>query len=279
MNQTPLLPNPDDPHLTAEVEVIDQDGNTVVTRAVCERGYTLFLNATEVVTLMTVGDNLRYLALGYLRNQRMLAADAFIEAVEIDHELEVIVVRTDAPSLLERRNEGITRTSGCAVGTMFGDMMELLQHASLQPAPALQQSALIALLQEINTLPSLYLAAGAIHGCALCTFSATDPQRLDVVAYIEDVGRHNAIDKLAGYIFDRGMTTANTLLYTTGRLTSEMVIKCVQLGIPYLVSRSGYTAWGAKLAVDVDLTMISRAKGKRCLIVSGAHRIAKSVAF
>ena len=263
---SPLLaPNPADPRLTERVGGINERGERLETSVTVERPLTLFLNAQEIVTMMTIGDYPEYLAIGYLLNQNMLKPTDIVTGVEYDEELEVVVVRTDTRTNFEEKLKKRTQTSGCAQGTAFGDLMEALDTARLPPAP-LRTSWLYRLTHAINTMPSLYLEAGAIHGCVLCR----EDQPL---VYMEDVGRHNAVDKIAGWMFRHGETGADKIFYTTGRLTSEMVIKTVRMGIPILVSRSGFTAWGVHLARQYGLTLIGRAKGKRFVALSGEDRI------
>lgn len=261
-----VLPDPEDPRLTRTVTGVDQDGRRVDAAIVHERPLTLFLNDREIVTLMTIGDHPEYLALGYLLNQNMLRPDDVVTAVEYDEELEVVVVRTKRETNYEAKLQKKTRTSGCAQGTVFGDLMERFQEVRLSDEAVLRTSWLYALTKKINTCPSLYLKAGAIHGCVLC-------QGEDILVYMEDVGRHNAVDKIAGYMFRHGITPHDKIFYTTGRLTSEMVIKTVQMEIPILISRSGFTAWGVDLAREAGLTLIGRARGRRFLALSGEHRI------
>ncbi len=266
MNSYLIQPNPDDPRLTAKVTGIDQDGNETVTSVSVERPVTLYLNGQEIVTLMTVGDYLDCLAVGYLINQNMLLADDTVTAVDYDEEVETIVVRTDRKTDFEQKLQKKTRTSGCALGTVFGDLMEKFDEVSLNTDAVVKTSWIYALAKTINTTPSLYLQAGAIHGCVLC--------RADrALVYMEDVGRHNAVDKIAGYMFLNGITPEDKMFYTTGRMTSEMVIKTVQMGIPVLISRSGFTAWGVELAREANLTLIGRARGKRFLALAGQDRI------
>jgi len=216
--------------------------------------------------MMTIGDHPDYLALGYLLNQNMLKRDDRITAIEHDEDLDVVVVRTERATDYEQKLQKKVRTSGCAQGTVFGDVMEKFDEVLLPADAEIRTSWLYALMRAINTCPSLYLEAGAIHGCALCEES-------DILLYMEDVGRHNAVDKIAGYMFHHGLQPADKIFYTTGRLTSEMVIKTVQMGIPILVSRSGFTAWGVDLARQAGLTLIGRARGRRFLALSGAGRI------
>jgi len=264
--RTLILPNPDDPRLTREVTGIDHEGLEVATAVIHERPLTLFLNGQEIVTMMTIGDHPDYLALGYLLNQNMLKVDDRVTAIEHDDDLEVIVVRTERVTDYEQKLQKKVRTSGCAQGTVFGDLMERFDEVRLPTDAVLRTSWLYALIKAINTCPSLYLKAGAIHGCALCEGPNT-------LVYMEDVGRHNAVDKIAGYMLRHGLAASDKIFYTTGRLTSEMVIKTVQMGIPILVSRSGFTAWRVDLARQAGLTLIGRARGRRFLALSGAERI------
>ncbi len=261
-----VLPDPGDPRLTRTVTGLDQDGRRVEAAIVHERPLTLFLNEREIVTLMTIGDHPEYLALGYLLNQNMLRPDDVVTAVEYDEELEVVVVRTERETDYETKLAKKIRTSGCAQGTVFGDLMERFHEVRLSEEAVLRTSWLYALTKKINTCPSLYLKAGAIHGCVLC-------QRDEILVYMEDVGRHNAVDKIAGYMFRHGIPPHDKIFYTTGRLTSEMVIKTVQMEIPILISRSGFTAWGVDLAREAGLTLVGRARGRRFLALSGEHRI------
>src|SRR5215813_2604307 len=224
MKQFTVRPDPDDPRLTHRVIGVDQDGREVETAVVVERPLTLFLNGQEIVTMMTVGDHPDCLAIGYLLNQNMLRADDEITGIEYDEELETVVVRTKRKTDYEKKLRKKTLTSGCAQGTVFGDVMEKFDAIKLDPKAELRTSWLYALSKQINLTPSLYLAAGAIHGCVLC--EADRP-----LIYMEDVGRHNAIDKIAGYMHLRGIGPEGKIFYTTGRLTSEMVIKTVQMGI------------------------------------------------
>ena len=261
-----VAPDPDDPRLTERVEGIDHDGNPVVTSVTVERPLTLFLNGREIVTMMTICDYPEYLAVGYLVNQNMLRPDDEITAIDYDAEIEVVVVRTARETDYEDKLKKKTLTSGCAQGTVFGDVMEKFETVRLPAAAKIRTSWLYALTKKINTAPSLYLYAGAIHGCVLC-------ERDRPLVYMEDVGRHNAVDKIAGYMFRHGIGGGDKIFYTTGRLTSEMVIKTVQMGIPILVSRSGFTAWGVDLARQVGLTLIGRARGNRFVALAGDDRI------
>ncbi len=260
-----LRPDPTDPRLTRRVTGIDQTGGTVETSVTVERPLTLYLNGQEIVTMMTIGDYPEYLALGYLLNQNMLRRDDTVTAVDYDEEIETVVVRTARGTDYEEKLKKKTLTSGCAQGTAFGDLMERFESVSL-PQAELRTSWLYRLTHAINTMPSLYLEAGAIHGCVLCAGDRP-------LVYMEDVGRHNAVDKIAGYMFRHGIAPGDKIFYTTGRLTSEMVIKTVQMGIPILVSRSGFTAWGVELARQAGLTLVGRARGRRFIALAGEGRI------
>ncbi len=261
-----VKPDPQDPRLSTPVTGRDQNGNEVEIRVVTERALTLYLNAQEIVTMMTIGDRPDLLAVGYLLNQNMLKPDDRITGIDHDEDLDVVVVRTERATNYEEKLKKKVRTSGCAQGTVFGDVMERFDEIALDPDARLRTSWLYALTKKINTQPSLYLEAGAIHGCVLC-------QEDRAVAYMEDVGRHNAVDKIAGWMWLNGISPADKTFYTTGRLTSEMVIKTAMMGIPILVSRSGFTAWGVELARRVGLTLIGRARGQRFVVLSGAERL------
>lgn len=265
MTEFLIAPDPDDPRLTRPVTGIDQTGAMSQIRVVEERSLTIYLNSQEIVTAMTIGDYPEYLAVGYLLNQGMLRRDDVITGVDYDEDIEVVVVRTKRRTNYEEKLKKKTRTSGCAVGTVFGDVIELLEGVKL-PVADLRTSWLYALARKINTQPSLYLEAGAIHGTVLC-------HRDEPLVFMEDVGRHNAVDKIAGWMFREGVGGADKILYTTGRLTSEMVIKTALMGIPILASRSGFTAWGVELAEQVGLTLIGRMRGQRFHCLSGAERL------
>lgn len=260
-----IAPDPAAARLTRAVTGTDQTGARVALNVVEERPLTIFLNSQEIVTAMTIGDYPAYLALGFLRNQGMLRADDVIKGVDYDEELETVVVRTEAQTSYEDKLKKKTRTSGCAVGTVFGDMMEGLEGVILPPVQ-IRTSDLYALAAQINRTPSLYLEAGAIHGTILC-------QGNRPLVYMEDVGRHNAVDKIAGWMLSEGVSAADKILYTTGRLTSEMVIKTAMMGIPVLASRSGFTAWGVEIANQIGLTLIGRMKGQRFVCLSGEERL------
>jgi FdhD protein len=260
-----IRPNPLDPRLTERVIGVDQTGSRIETSVTVERALTIFLNSQEIVTAMTINDYPEYLAIGYLLNQNMLLPNDVVTGVDYDDELSVVVVRTRRKTNYEKKLKKKVQTSGCAQGTVFGDLMEALEDVTL-PKTELRTSWLYSLTQKINTTPSLYLEAGAIHGCVLA-------RRDEPLVYMEDVGRHNAVDKIAGWMFREKVPPADKIFYTTGRLTSEMVIKTVRMGIPILISRSGFTAWGVELARKANLTLIGRARGKRFVALAGEDRI------
>jgi FdhD protein len=260
-----IAPDPDALGLTRQVLGVDHLGAEILLNVVEERPLTIWLNGQEIVTAMTIGDYPEFLAQGFLSNQGMLSKDEIVEAIDFDAELETVVVRTNTPTNYEAKLKKKTRTSGCAVGTVFGDIMEGIEGLCL-PEATIHTSWLYSLSGQINQMPSLYLSAGAIHGTVLC---AQDQP----LVYMEDVGRHNAVDKVAGWMRASQTSGADKILYTTGRLTSEMVIKCALMGIPVLASRSGFTAWGVELAQQVGLTLIGRMRGQRFQCLAGQERL------
>ena len=260
-----IAPNPGDTRLTRSVKGVDEHGQVADIPVVEERPLTMFLNGQEIVTAMTIGDYPEYLALGFLRNQRMLQPGETVTSVDYDDDLETVVVRTDGATTYEEKLKKKTRTSGCAVGTVFGDMMEGLEDLTLPAAPV-HTSWLHTLSATINRTPSIYLEAGAIHGTVLC-------RQDQALVYMEGVGRHNAVDKIAGWMLSEKEDGADKIMYTTGRLTSEMVIKCALMGIPALVSRSGFTAWGVDIARQVGMTLVGRMRGTRFTCLSGEERL------
>ncbi len=268
MSKSPFLiqPKPDTPGLSQPVEGVDEAGMSVTLPVVTEKPITLFLNRQEIVTSMTLGDWVQELAVGYFLNQNMLQRDDEITGIEIDDDLGVVIVRTARETDYEAKMKRKTRTSGCAEGTAYGDMMERFNDIALDKNARFKASWLTQLSKAINTAPSLYLSAGAIHGCVLC-------QQSRPLVYMEDIGRHNAVDKIAGWMFLNEAIPNDKVFYTTGRLTTEMVIKTVQMQIPVLVSRSGFTAAAVDLARKAGLTLIGRAKGKRFIALSGIERI------
>jgi len=266
MKEFTLAPDPQRIGLSRDVNGIDQDGNQTTISVVTEQPLTLYLNGQEILTMMTIGDYPELLAVGYLLNQHMLLEDDEITATEHDEDTSTIVVRTKRKTDYEQKLKKKTQTSGCAQGTVFGDIMEEFETIRLNRQAIVKTSWLYHLQKKINTVPSLYLKAGAIHGCVLC-------QHDKPLVYVEDVGRHNAVDKIAGYMFLNKISPDDKIFYTTGRLTSEMVIKTAKMGIPILLSRSGFTAWGVDLARQVGMTLIGRLRGKRFTILAGKKRV------
>ena len=266
-----IVPDPDASGLTKQVQGIDQLGKVITLNVVEERPLTIWLNGQEIVTAMTIGDYPEYLAEGFLINQGMLSRDEKLLSTVYDEELQTVVVRTDKPTDYEEKLKKKIQTSGCAVGTLFGGVMDALGDLKL-PNSKVQTSWLYSLAKKINQLPSLYLSAGAIHGTVLC-------QKDQPLVYMEDVGRHNAVDKVAGWMRANQVIGSDKVLYTTGRLTSEMVIKCALMGIPILASRSGFTAWAVELAERVGLTLIGRMRGQRFQCLAGNGRLVYDVDF
>ena len=267
--KVPILPNPTNPKLTKRVTGIDQNGVVQELPVVEEKPLTIFLNSQEIITAMTIGDHPDYLAIGFLLNQKMLLLDDKIEKIEYDEDLQTIVIRTLRKTSYEKKLQQKTRTSGCAVGTVFGDMLEGLDDVKLSKNKV-KTSWIYALAKKINTTPSLYLSAGAIHGTVLCEKSTP-------LIYMEDVGRHNAVDKVSGWMFINKIKSSDKILYTTGRLTSEMIIKSALMGIPTLISRSGFTAWGVEIANKLGMTLIGRLRGRRFICLSGEKRLVRDV--
>lgn len=261
-----IAPDPDAPGLSEPVTGVDETGAPITLPVVTEKPMTLFLNRQEIVTSMTIGDWPAELAVGYFLNQNMLRHDDQITGIDHDDELGVVIVRTERETDFEAKMKRKIRTSGCAEGTAYGDMMERFDEVKLNQDLRFNARWLIPLSKAINTAPSLYLSAGAIHGCVLC-------QGDQPLVYMEDIGRHNAVDKIAGWMFLNNVSPHDKMFYTTGRLTTEMVIKTVQMQIPILVSRSGFTAAAVALARQAGLTLIGRAKGKRFIALSGEDRI------
>tara|TARA_B100000482_G_scaffold191789_1_gene177833 strand:+ start:2318 stop:3175 length:858 start_codon:yes stop_codon:yes gene_type:complete len=260
-----ISPNLSGEDLTQEVAGVDQLGNRTDISVIEERPLTIFLNNQEIVTAMTIGDYPEYLALGFLRNQKMLSNKDKVDAIDFDAELNSIVIRTKRKTNYEDKLKKKTQTSGCAVGTVFGDIMDGVDGLKIS-AISTKVSHLYSLSSKINRTPSLYLKAGAIHGTILC-------HQDKPLVYMEDVGRHNAVDKIAGWIFDTGTNPRDKILYTTGRLTSEMVIKTALMEIPVLVSRSGFTAWGVNIAKQVGITLVGRLRGQRFICLSGESKL------
>jgi len=219
---------------------------------------------------MTIGDHPKYLALGYLINQNIIEDLKKVTSIEVEEDISTVVVRTLEKTKYEIKENKKIKTSGCANGSIFEDVIEQFDKQKIESSSKVSSEEIFKLYKEINSFPSLYLKSGAIHGCLLCSFE-------EPLVFFEDVGRHNAIDKLAGYMALNKIKPKDKILYTTGRLTSEMVIKTVLMRIPILASRSGFTAWGVELARKSNLTMIGRLRGKRYQLLSGEKRIKKIV--
>ena len=260
-----LSPDTSNKSLFGEVLGIDHNRKESIFNVIEEKPLTIYLNSQEVVTAMTIGDHPEYLAIGFLYNQRMLTCKDDLTSVEFDPELDTVVVRTQNQTDFEHKLKKKTQTTGCAVGTVFGDIMEGLDKISLKDSK-LRVSWMYSLSNKINRTDSLYLQVGAIHGTVLCVKSKP-------ICYMEDVGRHNAVDKISGWMIQKNIRPDDKILYTTGRLTSEMVIKTAHMGIPILISRSGFTAWGVELAKKLNMTLIGRMKGKRFCCLSGGQRL------
>ena len=254
---------------TFEVEATNERGEVVPTSIAGEHPLTLYLDKRELVTLMTLGHAPEALAIGFLRNQRLVAAIEDIVSVQVDWETDSVAVTTKASrkSSIEKKTRRKTVTTGCGQGTVYGDLMEEIDRLKLRDDVALADADLFVLLEKVRRHETIYKQAGAVHGCALATLDG------EIQMFVEDVGRHNAVDAIAGFMWLDGIDGSDKLFYTTGRLTSEMVIKCAQMGIPFLVSRSGLTKMGHDIAQQVGLTMIGRASGRHYLAFTGRHRL------
>ncbi|MDC0093848.1 formate dehydrogenase accessory sulfurtransferase FdhD [Alphaproteobacteria bacterium] len=261
-----ISPNLENDDLTETINCINETGENIKLPVVKEIPLTIYLNKQEIVTAMTLGDMPDILAVGYLLNQNMLQRDDVISGIDYDEDLQVVIIRTERRTNYEKKMEKKIRTSGCAVGTVYGDIMDDFSSVNLNKDAKIKTSWIYTISKKVNTRPSLYLKAGALHGCVLCKNDSP-------IVYVEDVGRHNAVDKIAGWMFLNKENANDKIFYTTGRLTSEMVIKTVQMGIPILISRSGFTASGVQLAKESGLTLIGRAKGKRMIIANGIERV------
>jgi FdhD protein len=257
---------------TYEVEAFNERGEMVPTSIAGEHPLTLYLDKRELVTLMTLGHAPEALAIGYLRNQRLVDSIGEISAVQVDWETDSVAVTTFDKKELAGKTAKRTVTSGCGQGTVFGDLMEDIDKLRLREDVQLSDTQLFALIEKVRKHETIYKQAGAVHGCALATREG------EILMFVEDVGRHNAVDAIAGRMWLDAIDGSDKVFYTTGRLTSEMVIKCAQMGIPFLVSRSGLTRMGHDIAHRVGLTMIGRASGRHYLLFSGKHRLARTAA-
>ncbi len=268
--------------LTFEVEAINERGEMVPTAIAGENPLTLYVDKREIVTLMTLGQAPEALAIGYLRNQRLVQSIAEIAAVQVDWETDSVVVTTRKATGAETRAraKGMTDrmkkrtvTTGCGQGTVFGDLMDEIDQVKLRDDVRLSEETLYALMEQVRHHETIYKSAGAVHGCALATNEAGASR---ILHFVEDVGRHNAVDAIAGQMWLDEIDGSDKIFYTTGRLTSEMVIKAAQMSIPFLVSRSGLTQMGHAIALKIGITMLGRATGKHYLLFTGKQRFVKS---
>jgi FdhD protein len=259
---------------TFTVDALNEKGEMLPTPIAGEHPLTLYVDKREVVTLMTLGQAPEALAIGYLRNQRLVRSIDEIAAVQVDWETDSVAVTTrKGVKGLARKMGKRTVTTGCGQGTVFGDLMEEIESIRLRDDVRLPEETLYALLDAIRHHETVYKAAGAVHGCALAT---NEPGASEILTFVEDVGRHNAVDAIAGQMWLEDIDGSDKIFYTTGRLTSEMVIKCAQMAIPFLVSRSGLTQMGWNIAQKIGITMIGRAVNKHYLLFTGRHRFVKT---
>ncbi|MBA2689757.1 MAG: formate dehydrogenase accessory sulfurtransferase FdhD [Burkholderiales bacterium] len=258
--------------LTFTVPAMNERGDIEPTPIAGENPLTLYVDKREIVTLMTLGAAPEYLALGYLRNQRLVQNIEDIVAVHVDWEVDSVAVTTRAGIAdLDGRMEKRTVTTGCGQGTVFGEIMAEIDSLQLPTDRKISEATLYALLDNIRKHDTIYKSAGAVHGCALC-------HDAEILTFVEDVGRHNAVDAIAGWMWLEGIDGKDKIFYTTGRLTSEMVIKAAQMNIPVLISRSGLTRMGYEVAQKVGITMLGRAVNKHYLLFTGAERFVREPA-
>ncbi len=255
---------------TFEVDATDERGEKVPTSIAGEHPLTVYVDRREIVTLMTLGHAPEALVLGYLRNQRLVDAVEDIESVQVDWETGSAAVVTRHKRDLAKKTRKRTVTTGCGQGTVFGDLMEEIDSIKLPADVFLDDTKLFRLLDNVRRHETIYKQAGAVHGCALASLEG------EILMFVEDVGRHNAVDAIAGFMWLERIEGADKVFYTTGRLTSEMVIKCAQMRIPFLVSRSGLTHMGHEIAAKVGLTMLGRASGKHYLAFTGKERLVRT---
>ncbi|MGN6703625.1 MAG: formate dehydrogenase accessory sulfurtransferase FdhD [Burkholderiaceae bacterium] len=254
--------------LTRDVEATDERGRVSTISIPAERPLTVYLDKRELVTLMTLGGEPEALTLGYLRNQRFVESIDDIESVQVDWDVESVAVSTRSGVVdIEARTAQKVVTTGCGQGTVFGALMDHLDTVELSDAARLRQSVLYRIVDTIRTHPSIYKKAGSVHGCALFSNEG------EMLYFVEDVGRHNAVDAIAGKMWLDGMEGGDKVFYTTGRLTSEMVIKGAQMGIPFLLSRSGTTQMGYEVATRLGVSLLARCTGKHFLLLSAKERL------
>jgi FdhD protein len=254
---------------TFEVDATNERGDKVPTSIAGEHPLTVYVDKREIVTLMTLGHAPEALVIGYLRNQRLVGSVDEIESVQVDWETGSAAVVTRAKRSLPSLDKK-TVTTGCGQGTVFGDLMEEIDRVVLPKDVSLEDTKLFRLLDHVRKHETIYKQAGAVHGCALASLEG------EILMFVEDVGRHNAVDAIAGFMWLDAIDGADKVFYTTGRLTSEMVIKCAQMRIPFLVSRSGLTQMGHEIARRVGLTMLGRASGKHYLAFTGEERLVRT---
>jgi FdhD protein len=266
MSERPVISHSNVP-LTHAVEAIDERGRISTISIPAERPLTVYLDKRELVTLMTLGAAPEALTLGYLRNQRFVRKVSDIVSVQVDWEVESVAVttRSGVDNIEERTSKRVV-TTGCGQGTVFGGLMDEIDSVSLPVEARLKQCVLYRIVDTIRTHHSIYKQAGSVHGCALFSSSG------DMLYFIEDIGRHNAVDAIAGKMWLDGVDGGDKVFYTTGRLTSEMVIKGAQMGIPFLLSRSGTTQMGHMVAQRLSMTLLARCTGKHFLLLSGKDR-------
>jgi FdhD protein len=260
---------------TYEVEAYNERGEMVPTAIAGEHPLTLYLDKREIVTLMTLGHAPEALAIGYLRNQRLVGSIEEVDAVQVDWETDSVAVTTHKKKNIGNKMKKRTVTTGCGQGTVFGDLMEEIDAIRLPADARLADAQLFDLIEQVRKHETIYKQAGAVHGCALAR--ATGPSSAEIMMFVEDVGRHNAVDAIAGFMWLQGLDGGDKIFYTTGRLTSEMVIKCAQMGVPFLVSRSGLTHMGHEIARKVGLTMLGRASGRHYLLFTGGERMLRTL--
>jgi FdhD protein len=267
MPYRPTMTNASAP-LTREVEVLDEKGRSSLVSIPAERPLTVYVDKRELVTLMTLGGAPELLTLGYLRNQRLVSALEEIVSITVDWDVSAVAVKTrQGIADVEARTSKKVVTTGCGQGSVFGGLMDEIEKIHLPPEARLAQGTLYRIVDTIRTQQSIYKQAGSVHGCAL--FNAEG----ELLWFVEDVGRHNAVDAIAGMMWLEGMEGGNKVFYTTGRLTSEMVIKGAQMGIPFLLSRSGTTQMGHLVAEQVGMTLLARCTGKHFLLLAGKERL------
>ncbi len=271
---------------TFTVDAVNERGEHVPTPIAGEHPLTIYLDKRELVTLMTLGAAPEDLALGYLRNQRLVRSIDALAAVQVDWDVDAVAITSrvlrdtgrtlwdDDGGKLESRLERRTVTTGCGQGSVFGNLMEEIDTVRLPGQARLSEEVLYTVMDNVRRHESVYKVAGAVHGCALCSNEGHD--RGSILSFVEDVGRHNAVDAIAGWMWREGVGGGDKIFYTTGRLTSEMVIKCAQMGVPFLLSRSGLTQMGHEIAERVGITMIGRCQGKHYLLFTGNHRFVRA---